>query len=281
MNILITGSHGFIGSHLKVFMGQEYHLLCPTHRELDLTDCKAVDTFFNTHHIDFIIHAAACGVRIRADASLRDVAIPNLEMYRNLAKHASAQCPMIVIGSGAEYDKSKPLTKVKETDFGKTVPQDAYGYSKYIISKDIEQRQHILNLRVFGIYGARENSTRVTTSIISDCIEGRPICLRQNVVFQFIYIDDLCQIIIHFVRNFPDIKFINTVPDKCISIRELAEIANEISGKHLDIKFEREGYQMEYTADNSRLKSLIPNLTFTECKTGMRLLYAHLQKERG
>ena len=116
---------------------------------------------------------------------------------------------MIVFGSGAEYDKSRALCKVKESDFGQSVPKDAYGYSKYCISKEIEKSEHILNLRIFGIYGLWENPTRVTSCIVNDNLNREPMMMNQNVVFDFIYIDDLCDIVAKLIKNFPDKKFLN------------------------------------------------------------------------
>ena len=38
------------------------------------------------------------------------------KMFDNLARHVSKKCPMIVFGSGAEYDKSRPLVSVSESE---------------------------------------------------------------------------------------------------------------------------------------------------------------------
>lgn len=65
-------------------------------------------------------------------------------MFKNLADCVNEKCPMITFGSGAEYDKSRPLVMVKEEDFGKSIPKDPYGYSKYLISKEIEKRENII-----------------------------------------------------------------------------------------------------------------------------------------
>lgn len=276
MNVLLTGSGGFIGSHIKRHLVDKFEIFCPRHKELDLTDSFAVDSFFDSYDIDFIIHSASCGVRITPDATLQEVAVPNVTMFRNLAKHASPSCRMITIGSGAEYDKSRPLNRVRESDFGQRIPQDPYGYSKYLISKEIEKRDNILNLRVFGVYGRGEDKSRVTTCIILDKLRSQSIFLRQNVLFQFINIDDLCRIISHFMQNFPTERFINAVPNDSISIKDLAEIVNDISGTHSDIIFQKDGWQNEYTADNSILKSKLPTFSFLSYEQGMRQLYHDL-----
>jgi len=168
MNILLTGSGGFIGQHLQKHLLKRYNLITPRSKDLNLLDESAVNNFFGKNKIDFIIHSAAYGVQKSLDANHENVAVPNIKMFENLAKHVSKNCPMIVFGSGAEYDKSRPLIYVSESEFGKRIPTDSYGYSKYVISKKIENMDYVVNLRIFGIYGYGENSTRVTTCIIKD-----------------------------------------------------------------------------------------------------------------
>jgi FtsH-binding integral membrane protein len=48
MNIFITGSNGFVGSHLKEYINTKYSnykLFLPSSKELDLSDELAVDDY--------------------------------------------------------------------------------------------------------------------------------------------------------------------------------------------------------------------------------------------
>ena len=245
-NILLTGSGGFIGSHLKEYLQNKYNLFTPRSFELNLLDSLSVKKYIETNKINFIIHSASCGVRITADATIEDVAKPNLEMFNNLADCVNPNCPMITLGSGAEYDKSRPLHKIKEEDFGKSIPKDPYGYSKYLISKEIEKRENILNLRIFGIYGQGEDASRVTSCIINDNLNQRPITLNQNVVFDFIWIDDFCRIVEYFIEKPTNEKFINVSPTESIQIVDLANIVNDFSDFKSEIIIKNEGLNKEY-----------------------------------
>ena len=218
-NILLTGSGGFIGSHLKHHL-REYHLFTPRSFQLNLLDKTETSHYLQKNHIDFIIHSASCGVRIRPDATLEEVATPNMEMFHNLA---DSQIPMITIGSGAEYDKSRPLVRIKEEDFGKSIPQDPYGYSKYLISKEVR--------------------------------------------FNFIWIDDFCKIVKHFVQQSTREKFINVAPTQSIEIVELAKIA----GVKTIVK--NPGLNKEYTADNSKLLAELQGFNFTSYQEGLDKFY--------
>ena len=272
-NILLTGSGGFIGSHLKEYLQNKYNLFTPRSFELNLLDKLSVKKYIETNKINFIIHSASCGVRITADATIEDVAKPNLEMFNNLADCVNPNCPMITFGSGAEYDKSRPLHKIKEDEFGKSIPKDPYGYSKYLISKEIEKRENILNLRIFGIYGQGEDVSRVTSCIINDNLNNRPITLNQNVVFDFIWIDDFCRIVEYFIKNPTNEKFINVSPSESIQIVDIANIVNDFSDFKSEIIIKNKGLNKEYTANNSRLLSQIGQFKFTSYSNGINKLY--------
>lgn len=276
-NILLTGSGGFIGSHLKEYLQNKYNLFTPRSFELNLLDGLSVKKYIETNKINFIIHSASCGVRITADATIEDVAKPNLEMFNNLADCVNPNCPMITFGSGAEYDKSRPLQKIKEEDFGKSIPKDPYGYSKYLISKEIEKQENILNLRIFGIYGQGEDASRVTSCIINDNLNHRPITLNQNVVFDFIWIDDFCKIVEHFIEKPTKEKFINVSPTESIQIVDLANIVNDFSDFKSEIIIKNKGLNKEYTGNNSKLIKEIKDIKFTSYKESMKNFYLILK----
>lgn len=265
-NILLTGSGGFIGRHLKEYF-KEYNLYTPRSYELNLLNEKDTVKYLINNDIEFIIHSASCGVRINPDATLEDVAKPNIEMFNNLAKSG---LPMITIGSGAEYDKSRSLINIKENEFGKSIPKDPYGYSKYMISKEIEKKENILNLRLFGIYGLGEDPSRVTSCIINAKIKNEPVILNQNVRFHFIWIDDFCKIAKHFVEHPTKEKFINVAPSESIEIIELAKIAN------VETIIKNSGLNKEYTGNNSKLLKELNSFEFTSYETGMKTLYEQM-----
>lgn len=273
-NILLTGSGGFIGKHLKTYLKDKFNLFTPRSFQLNLLDKKALSDYTKENKIDLIIHSASCGVRISPDATVEEVSKPNIEMFKNLA---DLNLPMITFGSGAEYDKSRPLHKIKEENFGENIPQDPYGYSKYAISKEIEKRENILNLRIFGIYGVGEDKSRVTSCIINDNSRKEPIMLNQNVIFDFIWIEDFCKIVEFFVENPTKEKFVNVAPTESIEIVELAKIINDLSDFKSEIIIKKEGLNKEYTGDNSKLLKLMPDLQFTSYKDGMKKFYFQIK----
>lgn len=60
MKILITGAAGFLGRRAAQHFSMLGHaVLAPSHAELDITDCQAVDTWFRQNLPQAVIHCAA------------------------------------------------------------------------------------------------------------------------------------------------------------------------------------------------------------------------------
>ena len=278
--ILITGANGFIGKHLVSELRGTAGLLTPRSFELDLLDRKRVDAFFACHDIDFIVHSAASGVRITPDAAER-IAADNLRMVENLTAHVSADCPMLVLGSGAEYDKSRPLCKIKEEEWLHAAPSDPYGKGKHAISRFILEHDNICNLRVFGIYGMHEHPSRLPAYVLAQCMANEDIVLNQNVVFDFIYVKDLCRIIRHFIEHGINEKFVNVCPDDSISIKDFAFLTAACFPEYTgNIFFRNEGMGREYTGNNALLRSLIKDFSFTSYNEGLRDYIQDLQASK-
>ena len=272
MKILLTGSGGFVGQNLKEQLKNQYTLYTPRSYELNLTDEDAVKKYFYKNDIDFIIHCGSTGgYRTQRD---RDTTIEdNLKMVENLLKYKKQTCNVILFGSGAMYDKSRNLHKVKENEIGHYIPKDLYGKSKLLIAEKIKNRNDVLCLNIFGCYGKNEKDSRFPTYAIKQNIQHLPIEINQNVVFDYLYIDDLCKIIEFFIINkFPKDNIINVTPSESISLKEIAEIINEIGDFKSKIIIKNPILNFEYTGDNSKLLSNMQDLKFTTYKNGLKNL---------
>ena len=270
--ILLTGSGGFIGKNLKRYLQDKYQLLTPRSFELDLTDKDAVSQYFSKNQIDFVIHCGSTGgARGIQD---KDTTIEeNLAMVDNILSAKKSATRLILFGSGAMYDKSRNLHKVKESEIGKFVPYDLYGQSKMLIADKIKNREDVLCLNIFACYGYGEKESRFPSYAVNQAIKGEDIIINQNVVFDYLFVEDMERIIEYFIENIPQDNIINITPDKSISLLEIAEIVNSFSEKKVDIKIKNPILNNEYTGDNFLLRKNYPNISFTNIKEGLKNLY--------
>ncbi len=271
--IFITGAGGFIGKNLMEQLNKKYNLLTPGHKELNLLDEKAVDRFFKKNKIDVVINCAVIGGSRKeehVDSSLSG----NLRIFFNLLQNKDKYKKMIHLGSGAEYDKSKPIIKVKETDLGKTIPKDEYGFFKYICSKYIEKENNIVSLRIFGLFGKYEDYRyRFISNAITNNLKGLPITMDQNVFFDYVYIDDFVKIVDYFINNKAKHKFYNIGRGKKIDLITIAKNINAVAARKTKIKIKNKGLNNEYTCDNQRLINELKRFKFASFDQSLRELY--------
>jgi len=273
--ILLAGASGFIGKNLSQFLSQQYQLFSPSHKELDLLDTQKVNRYVITNHIDYIIHAAKVG-GTRDTLPLKDTLYLNLKIFFNLVKNEPRVKKIIYFGSGAEYDKSRPLKKVKEEDFNKRIPSDEYGFHKYICAQYLNnlKSQKIICLRLFGIYGPYENYLiRFISNTIVKNLCHLPIVINQNVYFDYLYVEDLFPIVNYFLDHKSRYRFYNITPDRKVDLVTIAQTVNKISPFRSKIIIKHEGLNNEYSGSNYRLRREIRGLKFTPLLTGIQKLF--------
>ncbi len=282
MKILITGSEGFIGRNIVEQIGNKYNFLTPSREELDLLDFDKVSEYLEREKPELILHLASVGVD-RMQANLPDVAYANIRMFINLVQCKNYFKRMIVLGSGAEYGKSRPLVNAKESDFGQNIPQDQYGFSKYVCSLLAKNADFITHLRLFGVFGKCENyKTRFISNAICKALYGLPITINQNVFFDYMHIDDFVKILDYFISNTGKEKFYNIGTGQKIDLLTLANKIKEISGQNVEIIVKNKGLGNEYTCDMSRLKAEMPQINFRAIDEGIKNLaeYYRLRLEQ-
>lgn len=273
MKIFLTGGSGFIGRNIIESLSDKYHIIAPSHRELDLTDEDAVIDFFMRNHIDVVIHSAAKPGHRNAKEPGR-VFYENTRIFFNLARNSDRFQKMLVTGSGAIYDMRHYQPKMKEDYFDAHVPVDEHGLCKYVCGKYIERSENIVDLRIFGIFGKYEDyAIRFISNMICKAIYDLPLTMKQNRRFDYLYIDDLMPILDYFIKRPVRHKAYNITPDESVDLYSIAEKVRDISGKDLPIVVAHEGMGPEYSGDNSRLRSEISGLFFTNIDEAIRDLY--------
>lgn len=279
--IFITGGTGFVGKNFIEYAYGKYQLIHPSHKELDLLDRDQVDNFFKKNQIDVVLHFANIG-GLRSDIHLEKVVQNNLKIFFNIIKNKKKFGKMIHLGSGAEYDKSKDIKEIKETDFSKSIPQDDYGFYKYICSKYIENVENIYCLRLFGIFGKYEDfRVKFISNMIIRYLIREPLLMIQNAYFDYVDVCDLSKIIDYFINNHPKHKFYNIGSGARYELLSIAKEINLLDGYSLDIVVQKQGLNKEYTCNNDRLLSEIRDFKITPLSLSIKNLYFYYKENMG
>lgn len=273
MKILLTGGRGFIGLHIRESLEATHTVVAPTHAEFDVTDAARVDDVLRTGRFDAVIHAAIQGGPDVLESTLRG--------YWNLARHADRVDRILYFGSGAEYGKHRDLVKISEAEIGNETPRDPYGFAKLLCNDLCRRSRNISNLRLFGVYGPYEGYTaKFISNAVAKTIAGIPLVIRQNVIFDYLWIDDLLRLLPRFLEGERLFADVNVTPTDSVSLSEIASIVLRESERPVAREIETPGLNYQYTGDNGRLLQHCPGFTFLSIEEGIRKLMAYYQTHK-
>ena len=273
MRILLTGGSGFLGRNLREALEGRHDVFAPSHSELDVTDAAAVRCLFRERRFDAVLHAAVEGGERVLETTLRG--------YWNLALHSEEVGRFLYFGSGAEFGKQRDLVKVREEEVGRVLPADPYGLAKFLCNEDARRRSRVTNLRLFGVYGPHEGYLfRFISNAIVKTLLGLEVVVRQDVVFDYLYVGDLMKVVDALLEKDPGVRDINVTPTDSISLRRILEILASVSPSPFSARFECEGLNFQYTGDNGRLLAALPGFRFASYEDGIRRLYDHYASRR-
>jgi len=264
--ILILGSNGFIGKNaVEFFAEKSFDVYSPKRQELNLLDTHAVESYLADLKPDYVLMSA---VNIQ---SLEE----NVQTYFNLQRCTCYYKKMITIGSGAEYDMRNYVPKMTEEYFKKNIPADTYGLSKFIVGNDVEHHAgKILNLRVFGIFGKYEDYTRrFISNNICRALAGLDISLNQDMLFDYIYVQDFLQLLPNLFETKTQFNNYNICSNEPVSLLRLAKEIQRIHPGNVEITVKADGSRGEYSGCNSRFSTEFGPIDETPFSQSIEELY--------
>ena len=265
MKILVTGANGFIGKNIFLYLKDMYEVKNPTREELNLINTEGVEEYLKKHNFDIIIHSANVNNVKSKETTSYNVLDGNLRMFYNLQRCQNYYGKMYYFGSGAEYDMQNYIPNMKEEYFDTFVPIDNYGFSKYIMSKSCKYLDNIYDLRLFGVFGKYEEwERRFISNAICRVLKGMDILIHKNIFIDYLWIDDLCNIIKWFVQNNPQYHHYNVCTGNKIDLYSLACIVKRVLKSNCKIIVLEEGLKKEYSGDNSKLLNEIGKYKFVD-----------------
>lgn len=276
MKILITGSSGFIGSHILPHLESRYivHSLVA-----DLLDFDAVNNELVTFQPDLIIHLAA---RTEVERSFYEQVTFSQVNYVgtvNLIECANklTKKPTILFASTMEVYGWQPVSdQIKEGNIPSVIPafdenttpnpNAPYAVAKLACEKYLEYAERAYGLpyiiiRQTNCYGRKDNDFFVTEQIISQMINNPDECnLGYSQPYRnFIYIDDLIDAWVAVVDNMDNCKnnLFTIGPNNAVQIKEHAEniarLLNWTGTINWDTKPERKGEIYLLNSGNDKL----------------------------
>lgn len=227
------------------------NLLLRTHSELDLTDQKAVQQFFETEKPDYVFLAAAkVGGIVANDKAPADFMYENMMLEMNVINSAwrSGVKKLLFLGSSCIYPRMAPQPMPENclltSELEKT--NEAYALAKISGLKYCEylNRQYgtdYISVMPTNLYGPNDNYHPEHSHVLPALIRRFHEAKQQNLpevtcwgdgspMREFLYVDDLANLCLFLMNNYSGNETVNAGTGKELSIKELTELVAETVG---------------------------------------------------
>ena len=251
--IFIAGHNGLVGSAIRRRLERAgYHnFILRSRDELDLRDQAAVNAFFERERPEYIFLAAAIVGGILANSSFpADFLRDNLSVQTNVidAAYRYGAQKLQFLGSSCIYPKLAPQPMKEEYLLtGPLEPTNEwYAIAKIAGLKMVQayRKQYGFNgisLMPTNLYGPGDNfdlaSSHVLPALLRKAHEAREQRSPELVVWgsgtpkrEFLHVDDLADAAVFLMESYDGEEIVNVGTGQEVSIRELAEIIQRITG---------------------------------------------------
>lgn len=166
--MLITGSSGFLGSRLALYLRERYDLLLPTHSELNVSREEAVMAYFQEHQPQFVLHCAALCNTALCQQHPEDSHRVNVQGTVKLAKACKHFGAKFIFFSSEQVYNGTPLTgPLGEWDAQQ--PVTIYGQHKLEAEqRALRNNPDTVALRLSWLYDLPSSTLKPSTNILSN-----------------------------------------------------------------------------------------------------------------
>lgn len=251
--IYVAGHRGLVGSAIvRNLESKGYeNIVGRTHKELDLTDQKAVRDFFEEERPDVVVLAAAKVGGINANNTTpADFAYENLQIQCNVIKcaHDYKVKKLLFLGSTCIYPKMapQPIPENALLTGPLEVTNEAYAIAKIAgleMCKFFKRQygDNFISCMPTNLYGPRDNydleNSHVMPAMIRkfhDAKQNKAASVELwgtgTPLREFLYVDDMADACVFLLENYDGEEHVNIGTGKEVSIKELAETVKAAVG---------------------------------------------------
>ncbi|MGB0578150.1 MAG: GDP-L-fucose synthase family protein [Limisphaerales bacterium] len=259
--IFIAGHRGLVGSALVRFFEQrtEWEIITRSRAELDLREREAVREFFASEKPSRVVLAAAKVGGIHANATQQvEFLLENMRIQNNVIEAAADHDVerLLFLGSSCIYPKNCPQP-IKEEHL-LTAPleptNEGYALAKITGLKlcqyyHRQYRRRFISAMPSNLYGPNDNfdleTSHVLPALIRKFHEAKergaasvPLWGTGSPRREFLHVDDLAAACFELLENHDSDEPINVGVGKDITIKELAELVQEVVGFEGDLAWD-------------------------------------------
>jgi GDP-L-fucose synthase len=251
--IFVAGHRGMVGSAIVRRLQQAgfTNLILKTSSELDLMNQQAVDAFFASNKPDYVFLAAAKVGGIHANNVYRAEFLYNNLMIESNVIHAAythGVKKLLFLGSSCIYPKfaEQPLREESLLTGSLEQTNEPYAIAKIAGIKLCEAYRdqygcNFISAMPTNLYGPNDNYDLNNSHVLPALIRKFHTAKLQGDASvpawgtgsprrEFLHVDDLADACLHLMLHYNEKMFVNIGSGEDITIRELAEMVQEITG---------------------------------------------------
>ena len=261
--IYIAGHRGMVGSAIVRRLQKDGYtnIITRTSKELDLKEQSAVRDFFAQEKPDHVVLAAAKVGGIHANNVYRaQFLYENLMIESNVIHHAheNGVKKLLFLGSSCIYPKMAPQPLKEETLLSGFLEQtnEPYAIAKIAGIKLAEsyRRQYgsnFISAMPTNLYGPNDNYDLNNSHVLPALIRKFHTAKVTNAPAvevwgsgsprrEFLHVDDLADACFHLMQHYDEEMFVNIGTGEDLTIKELAELIQDVVGYPGVIKWNTE-----------------------------------------
>ena len=259
--IYIAGHRGMVGSAIyrNLLKAGYANIVTRNSKELNLVNQAEVVKFFAEEKPDFVFLAAAKVGGIVANNTFRaDFLYQNLQIQNNVihSAYVSGVKKLMFLGSSCIYPKlaKQPLKEDYLLTGLLEKTNEPYAIAKIAGIKMCEAYRdqygcNFISVMPTNLYGPNDNydlnNSHVLPALLRKFHEAKSSGLKEVVIWgsgtpkrEFLHVDDLAEACVFLMKNYNDKPFLNIGTGNDISIKNLAELINRITGANVTLVFD-------------------------------------------
>lgn len=300
--VLVTGAFGLVGKSFQKIVLQkdncDYEYIYISRKDCDLRNLSDVMQCFGVYKPDVVVHLASCvgGVYENMNKNYQYL-IDNIRINTNIVDACNRHkvSKLINILSTCIFPDKNVLYPLTSDQLHNGLPHESnigYAYSKRVLhltsqllTQNKDNVTRVINLTPTNLYGENDNYNLVASHVIPALVHKtynaiqNNTCLRVygsgNAIRQFLYVDDLSKVILHFIQNEyeqSEISCIVSPPeDHEVSIKQVVQYISKSFDFTNDIVYDTSysDGQIKKTTNNNELKKYIDDFEFTKLEEGI------------
>lgn len=259
--IYIAGHRGMVGSAIyrNLSAAGYNNLVTRTSTELNLIKQADVAQLFELEKPDYVFLAAARVGGIVANNTYRaDFIYQNLQIQNNVihAAYLSGVKKLMFLGSSCIYPKMAPQPLKEDYLLTGLLEEtnEPYAIAKIAGIKMCEAYRdqydcNFISVMPTNLYGSNDNydlkNSHVLPALLRKFHEAKSTGKKEVEIWgsgspkrEFLHVDDLAEACVFLMKNYNEKPFLNIGTGEDISIKNLAELVNRITGAHAKLVFD-------------------------------------------